>query len=259
MRRLFWFFAIAGCHAAALTPCPSAPVVVAPVASVSARPAASALTAASVAPPPPQVPSCPEKLVEAKPSVVRYASLAEAAKKLKTTLPNHTTDLKAAAKERGDAFFFEVPFGYYHESSTLRSDVAAVMVVAPAVIAMPGLFELAHPMPGPCGNGHQSEGLGLDVVGGVAHVRVLRAGVNDVPTLPPEKYTGGQPNCSNTQTYRIEDHFVDVKSGEHLLALAQSFVGPVYGGVHEPGVPFDAFKVVDGRLEAGECSWFWND
>lgn len=258
MRRLFWFLAIAGCRQTApLTPCPSTPIVVAPTASASAS--------ASVAPPPPQVPSCPEKLVEAKPSVVRYASLAEAAKKLKTTLPNHTTDLKAAAKERGDAFFFEVPFGYYHESSTLRSDVAAVMVVAPAVIAMPGLFELAHPMPGPCGNGHQSEGLGLAVVGGVAHVRVLRAGVNDVPTLPPEKYTGDESGCGTTQTYRIEDHFVDVKSGEHLLALGQSFVGPAYGALHEPGVPFEVFKVIEAsadtspHLEAGECTWFWND
>lgn len=257
MRRLLTFVVLAGCHASALTPCPSTPIVAPVTASIvaSAKPVPSASAPVVAAPPP----TCPSKLFEAKPAVVRYGSMAEAAKKLSSTLANHPTDLKDHAKQYGDTFFFEIPYGYYHESSTLRAFVAAVIVVSPKVIAIPGLFEVAHPMPGPCGNGRRSEGLDIAVDQGIAHVRVLRDAVNDVPTLPPVKYTSQQPNCDSTLTYRIEDHFVDVKSGEHLLALGQSFVGPVYESGAVPGVPFDAFKMVDGRLEAGECSWFWND
>lgn len=201
----------------------------------------------------------PTRLVEVRPPVVAYASLGKAAEALRSPLPDHAVDLLEAAGLH-ETFFFEIPFGHFHESSTLRSRVAAVFVRGSRVVAMPGLLEVAHPMPSSCGVGRQGEGIAIALHGRIAHVRVLRAEVADAPTLAAQPYLGKDPHCATLSTFRVEDHFVDVESAEHLLVLGQSFVGPAHGPrAALPGVPFEAFLADDGGVQVGDDRWFWND
>ena len=221
----------------------------APVASAS-KPASLATDSAS----------CPPKLVEVRPTVSRYATIGEAAKKLASSVRDAPIDLKSAVEER-DVLFFEVPFGYVHESVTLRSNVAAVIVSQPRVVVIPGLFDVAHGLPGRrCGPVQGSQGVAIALRGGIAHVRVLRAGVGDAPTLPSQPFRGSDEGCASSESYRIEDHFVDLVGGKHLLALRQSFVGPLFGSrAPLPGVPFEAFVVDEGGVEVNACTYGWND
>jgi len=204
-------------------------------------------------------PSCPSKLVEVRPTVSRYATIGEAAKKLASSVRDAPVDLKTAVKER-DVSFFEVPFGYVHESVTLRANVAAVIVSQPRVVAIPGLFEVTHGLPDRCGAAQGSQGVAIALRGGIAHVRVLRAGVGDAPTLPSQPYSGADEGCATSESFRIEDHFVDLVVGTHLLALRQSFVGPLYGSrAPLPGVSFEAFVVDEGGVAVDACTYGWND
>jgi hypothetical protein len=204
--------------------------------------------------------SCPPKLVEVRPAVSRYATIGEAAQKLASSVRDAPVDLKTAVKER-DVSFFEVPFGYVHESVTLRANVAAVIVSRSRVVAIPGLFEVAHGLPGRrCGPVQGSQGVAIAIHGGIAHVRVLRAGVGDAPTLPSQPFSGSDEGCAASESYRIEDHFVDLVVGKHLLALRQSFVGPLYGSrAPLPGLSFEAFVVDEGGVEVNACTYGWND
>jgi len=203
---------------------------------------------------------------EAPPGVLVYRSIAEAAAHLQGTLGEdgsaYHPDLAALAKQHGGAFFVTLRLGFLHESDSSREAVYAVFVQPKRVTVVPRLIERIISIPSMCGNPNQNEPLDIGFTDPhVGHIRVVRSNVDDTPTLPAVA-SQGSGRCNCTHTFRVEDHFIDLDSGQHLRTLRQVYRGPCYEPPPaSPALPFAAFTVVDGKLEVANtaCSYFWDD
>ena len=175
--------------------------------------------------------------------------------------PTDRPDFAALVKQHGGAFFVTLRVGNLHESDSTRYEVHAVFVQPKRVTVVSRLLDRIISIPSRCGNPNQNEPLDIAFVNPhVGHVRVLRSHVDDTPTLSAVVRNGDSCRC--TETFRVEDHFIDLDSGQHLRTLRQAYQGPCYEPRPEsPSLPFAAFTIVDDKLEISNtsCGYFWDD
>jgi hypothetical protein len=155
---------------------------------------------------------------------------------------------------------------YFHESTSNYSFHDAVFVLKRKVVVVHRLIETVSAIPPPCGRELQGEVLAVRVMpapGGrlLGHVRVRRAGVGDEPTVATTLPVGGG-ECDQVATYRVEDHFIDLDRGEHIIAYAQAYRSPIYEKVAvQPAlIPIDKLRITDGGFaiddaRCGETPW----
>lgn len=231
------------------------------------------------------VASCPARSVEAAPGVhvVRTTAAAQALLEGVARPPSERLDLAALRKEKGPAFFVDVPGPFVHGAHVRHLRLAAVFVDGPRTVVVPRLADATTALPGSCGAERPTGAVAARVLavkgagkrGGYAigHLRVLRGGVADVPTLPPPPDPADDEGrrartCRALERFRVEDHFVRLDTGDVVLSVAQAFEAARYGAAFDPlpGTPFDAFAVdapesADdvGGVSAGACRYRFDD
>ena len=235
----------AGCARTGARPPASCPV--SPVAPVSPVSPVSAL------------PACPVDILHAAPpTVTMYASLAVANRSLRSDTPSPVDDLIAQAKASGPAFGTSFLIKAY-AGSTRVSRHHAVFVQGKRVVVLWRLGDVMTSIPRPdCESVAPDDVLGARIVAGppnhphVGHARYRRSQVTTAPTLPDVPAPVSTPSCQRSSTFQIEDHFVDLDSGEHLVTLVQIYRGPMRDEA-SPALAMDRFALTDDGVTVAGC------
>ncbi|CAN5537189.1 hypothetical protein BH11MYX1_BH11MYX1_08600 [soil metagenome] len=218
----------------------------------------------------PSTKQCPLQLRgEMMPGVASFATAAEATAHMPALAQGGAPDLpdlNALGKRNAGAFFSTVPRGYLHESVTGLEYVHAVFVQPKRYTVVSRVIERVHPMPEPtqCPAAVLEPGTGeIAIINPhLGHFRITRWSDHGELTTPVVPATAASAsNCASKARIRVEDHFIDLDSGEHLRAFVQIYETDP----RNPGTPelyaFDAFTPMEGGIEiaASSCSYFWND
>lgn len=186
---------------------------------------------------------CPQRSRRAAAKIAVFPSLAAAEKALSL----HPSE-KLADYVNGTAF--QVLSFTPGRSEGDRGDYAlnAVFLVGTKVVVVRSLATNTTARPADrCMQVDQHQIIALRAINDrIGHFRVLRENVHDTPNLPAQ--TSG--TCTERITYRIEDHFIDLKSARSLAVYDQIFADTTDAALSSlPGLPFDAFTIArDGTI-----------
>ncbi len=206
------------------------------------------------------------------PGVASFPTAAEANAHMRAIAqgePFSRPDLDALGKHHAGAFFSTVPRGYLHESVSGLEYVHAVFVQRKHYTVVARVIERVHSIPAPtqCPPAVLEPGTGeiAIIAPHLGHFRITRWADHhdhDEPTAPvTPATTAASAGCASVAKLRVEDHFIDLETGEHLRAFVQTYETDP----RAPGTPqlyaFDAFTPTESgvAIASSDCSYFWDD
>ncbi len=222
----------------------------------AAPPAHRETPTAAVVPPP----ACSIGYLHAAPPAVRvFASLAAAQVALREgATPSPDEDLVAEAAAHGPAFGTSILQRAYAGSTRIHRR-HAVFVQGNRVIVLARLGDVMTSIPpSMCAVTEPDDVIAARILTSpryphLGHVRYRRAYVTDATTLPAVRATSHDAECpARTTRFRIEDHFIDLDTGEYVVGFAQVYDGPP-GAEPSPAVPVDRLTASGAGIAVPGC------